>query len=269
MWETLETRRLLSMFVSLDKGLLAAEGSPGADVITIDAAAGQITVAINANLFTAPAADVKRILVSGGPGHDRISVSDKVPLAVTLLGGEGNDRLQAGRRATRLLGEAGHDTLIGGRGKDVFTGGSGIDTADYSARTDPLQLSLDGLANDGAPAPAGKKKGEADNIAKDVERLIGGSGNDLLLGSDANNTLQGGAGDDTLRGGQGNDLLVGGAGADLLEGQAGDDILLAIDTTAADTLDGGDDFDSVAYDLVSDAPDTLLNAEAEASVLVL
>lgn len=64
-----------------------------------------------------------------------------------------------------------------------------------------------------------------------IERVIGGSGRDLIIGNDANNELFGGTGDDRLFGGAGADRLFGGPGAD--------------------SLDGGDRFDYAVYDEAS------------------
>jgi Ca2+-binding RTX toxin-like protein len=65
----------------------------------------------------------------------------------------------------------------------------------------------------------------------------GSSGQDRLLGGSGHDLLHGGGGSDTLSGGSGQDILVGGAGADLLKGGAGADILVG--GRGADTLSGG------------------------------
>ena len=133
-------------------------------------------------------------------------------------------------------------------------GGSGIDTADYSARTAPLHISLDNQANDG-------QSGEHDDVMSDVENVIGGSGNDRIIGSPFNNSLVGGGGNDTIYGGAGNDTLVGGAGHDLLFGQDGNDLLLGKDG-AKDSLDGGSGFDKATRDNGPSVFDIVKNIEA-------
>lgn len=70
-----------------------------------------------------------------------------------------------------------------------------------------MNVSLDGVANDGEP-------GEGDNNAADVEQIIGGRGNDTLRGNDLANTLRGDGGNNSLIGGLGDDLLVGGTDND-------------------------------------------------------
>jgi Ca2+-binding RTX toxin-like protein len=131
-------------------------------------------------------------VIDGGSGED------------VLRGGEGNDTLTGARRAcnnggvcltalTTLNGEAGNDLLVDGRDNaNDFVGGTGDDTASYEARTGDLSISLDDVNNDG----------DGDNVRSDVERVIGGSGNDLLVGrSGLVNTLEGRGGDDVLDGG--------------------------------------------------------------------
>lgn len=270
MLEQLETRILFALGFSVDKGTLLISGTDGPDIIAVSLSFDltQLSVSINSATFSTPAADIKKINILAGSGNDRVTFADGIRITADIHGGDGNDFLSGGSKSNRLFGEAGHDTLAGGIGKDFFSGGSGIDTADYSARSDPLHISLDGKPNDGAPGQ-GNAKGEQDNVGVDMENIIGGSGDDLITGSSHRDTLRGGPGNDTLIGGAGDDFLVGGDGADLLQGGDGDDILLAIDSAPGDTLDGGDGFDTVAYDSVAGVNDSLLGIESEASVLTV
>ena len=102
--------------------------------------------------------------------------------ADTLVGSAGTNVLRGGAGNDSLSGGGGNDTLDGGADADTLAGGSGTDTADYSTRSSGVNVSIDGVANDGEP-------GEADNVATDVENLTGGSGADTLTGSGAANTL--------------------------------------------------------------------------------
>jgi Ca2+-binding RTX toxin-like protein len=65
--------------------------------------------------------------VNAGAGDDSISVAREVPIAVTLRGGPGNDRLVGGAGADKLVGGTGDDTLIGRAGGDSLFGGPGND----------------------------------------------------------------------------------------------------------------------------------------------
>jgi Ca2+-binding RTX toxin-like protein len=268
MFESLEMRLLMAVSVSLDKGLLLVNGSSGPDQITVELAEGVLSVKINKLGFTAPMEDVNKITIKADTGNDRVVFGEGIAIGAQVYGGPGNDYLSGGTTSNKLCGEEGNDTLAGGVGKDQLVGGGGIDTADYSLRGEPLHISLDGKPNDGAlPESTGTAKGEQDNVMADVENIVGGSGNDQITGSGKPDTLRGGAGDDTLIGLGGNDLLVGGAGADSIEGGVGDDVLMAIDLSAGDVLDGGDGFDTAALDSVLGVMDTLSDIESDASVL--
>ena len=172
----------------------------------------------------------------------------------TLTGGSGNDYLSGLAGNDSLRGEAGNDTLDGGTGADILHGDGGSDTADYSHRTENLNISLDGQPNDGAA-------GEHDNVMADVETILGGSGNDKLTGNPFANNLQGGNGNDTLWGGSGNDTLTGGGGRDMLYGQDGNDTIYAKDSRT-DTVDGGAGFDKAQRDNSASIKDQVLNIEA-------
>ena len=66
----------------------------------------------------------------------------------------------------------------------MHNGGAGLDTADYSARIASVTVDLDGAADDGETA-------EADNVRPDVERLLGGAGDDTLTGNNARQRARG------------------------------------------------------------------------------
>src|SRR3954453_23502115 len=165
-----------------------------------------------------PAAGVTSIAVNTTDQDDTITLNAAIP--GRLQGGNGNDKITGG---------PGDDVLIGDAGSDTLSGSAGRDTADYSARTAPVSVSLNGAADDG-------EANEKDSVADDVEVLIGGSSDDQLAGNDADNALLGNGGNDLLGGGGGNDQLDGGAGDDTLAGGTG-----------ADTITGGDGIDLASY----------------------
>ncbi|HEX5620620.1 MAG TPA: calcium-binding protein [Solirubrobacteraceae bacterium] len=188
-------------------------------VVTLDGLPGDGVAGENDELRT----DIEAVV--GGAGDDVLTGS---PLADTLSGGPGADVLHGEGAADTLSGDDGDDTLEGGAGGDVHNGGTGFDTADYSARTEPVTADLDGAADDGETA-------EADNVRPDVERLLGGAGDDTLTGNNAANVLDGGVGNDILDGGRSADTLLGGSGVDAV-------------TYAARTLALVADLDGVADD---------------------
>jgi hypothetical protein len=151
--------------------------------------------------------------------------------ADTLIGGPGNDALDGGPGEDTLesyisgLGYGDPISPAHSAGTDALAGGPGTDTVSYQARTDPLSITIDGDANDGAP-------GERDNVAADVEAVVGGEGDDAITG---------GGGRDVLAGMEGRDTLVGGPDHDELDGGVGDDTLLGGD--GPDEVSGGGDHD--------------------------
>ena len=165
---------------------------------------------------------------AGGAGESDVYSSD----IHNVVGGAAGDTLIGDASANVLWGgfsggglTDGDDVLDGRGGPDLFMGDAGRDTVDYSSRTQPVTVTLDGLANDG-------EQGEADNASADVENVTGGSGADTLTGHPFTaiaNVLAGGPGADTLDGVSGNDTLDGGDGGDSLIGGTGDDVFRARD----------------------------------------
>ncbi|HSI33898.1 MAG TPA: choice-of-anchor D domain-containing protein, partial [Tepidisphaeraceae bacterium] len=109
-----------------------------------------------------------------------------------------------------------------------------------------------------------------DNLLLDMERIVGGTGDDFITGSDAANSFSPGAGDDTVLAGPGNDTVDGDSGDDSLAGEGGDDQLAGqsgndtllggtgddafiTNDLAADTLDGGAGTDTATADLLLDS----------------
>ena len=232
--------------------------------------------------------NVDNVKVRGNGGDDTLDFWNySGPAKIWLYGGSGDDRLQGTLAADNLYGDAGFDRIRGLAGNDViydgpgpdealgddgndrlvqdassfmdswdqFDGGAGTDTVSYQARTVGVTVLINnGIADDG-------QANEFD-LLENVERVTGGSGDDVLVGTATANILTGGAGadslyglggPDTLFGGDGADHLVGDVGADTLWGDGGDDTLEG-DAGADglhggggnDILDGGSGLDSYA-----------------------
>jgi Ca2+-binding RTX toxin-like protein len=207
-----------------DTGPDVIDGGGGTDSITL-VHVGTPRV-IDLNNFTSvenASMGAEDALLIGTPGPNRLEIANDG----TIQGGDGNDTLLGGNDGDQtLLGQGGDDVLDGGRGADQLFGGDGRDTADYSARNDNLTIiHKDALANDG-------ETGEGDLVSEDIERVLGGSGDDryvgnerpnVFFGGDGNDTMTGNGAADALHGENGNDLLVGVFGNDFLDGGAGDD----------------------------------------------
>ena len=149
-----------------------------------------------------------------------------------VFGGDGNDHIRAGD---------GNDWVSGGSGLDSLYGGAGIDTADYSEKTEFVEVTLDGSTS--ANVLVG---GVAEDTVYDIENLVGGLGNDVFRGDGHDNRFLGALGDDRLDGGPGNDALLGEAGADTLGGDAGSDEING--GLGRDVLSGGLDGDRFVFD---------------------
>jgi Ca2+-binding RTX toxin-like protein len=239
---------------TITSGPSALCGSSGVSEIDIFLQDANDSLTINDSVAVA---GQQRIVAEGGTGSDMLTGGAGPE---SLCGGPGNDTLNGGGGSDRLDfpcvdpqvdQTAGADELHGGAGDDQLNGGpavapleadkiygeGGIDTVDYSQRVAPLAISLDGVADDA-------QAGEGDNVAPDVENVVGGSGADVLTGSDAANVLDGGPANDKLFGRAADDRLDGGPGNDSLNGEGGVDVLTGDDGN--DALNGGDGNDSLS-----------------------
>ena len=115
--------------------------------------------------------------LSGGDGDDTIRGNDIAGTNEILLGGQGNDSL-FGRGGSEFLdGGPGADDLSGGTSCEFTTAGQCFidsDTVSYAGRTKRVEATANGRAADDGQLR------EHDTIAADVERIIGGAGNDFL-----------------------------------------------------------------------------------------
>lgn len=191
--------------------------------------------------------------VDGGSGTDILNTGSG---ADTLRGGPGDDDLSDGGGADVLDGGTGDDDFAVGTGPDSIVGGASTfgDAVSYEARVNSVNVSLDGVANDG-------EAGEGDNVATDIEALIGGQGADTLTGSERADSLGGRAGNDTMNGLGGDDDFAGEGGDDVVNGGDGDDTEIPLFSGQADGNDvfnggpGNDEvFAGVGADTVSGGP---------------
>jgi Ca2+-binding RTX toxin-like protein len=220
-----------------DEGAVAngndrANGNDGLDVADYSARTNNVVVNFNLELGDFG-------ILSGESGEGDV-FQEGVEVA---LGGSGDDL---------LLGSRIGNVLIGGAGADVMCGYLGYDTVDYSGRDTPVNVTLgaddadptrkdcepveglvdekgadDCVANDG-----GALDRNADCVGEDVEKIVGGSADDVLVGNDPRVSPIGEPRGEI----SGKNILEGGGGNDILDGRLG-----------ADTFDGGDGSDWVTY----------------------
>jgi Ca2+-binding RTX toxin-like protein len=171
--------------------------------------------------------------LEGDDGDDSLDGSE-----ANLVGADGPDTLDGGAGADSLSGAEGDDRLDGGTGPDPMKGGPGRDTVTYEDRARDVIVTLNGRPDDG-------EEGEGDNVAADVEVVIGGTLDDTLTGDRDANALTSGAGQDLVNGGAGRDRLVAGDAPDVVQARDGE----------RDIVDCGDDGDLA----IVDSRDTVRN----------
>ena len=203
----------------------------------------------------AKAADIKKIIVQGGTGDNKIDLSGVTQSDFTSLsddnveihGGAGNDTMTGSEFGDMMYGDQGDDTQYGGPGDDKMYGGEGNDTQYGDAGNDTQygdagnDTQYGGDDNDTQHGGDGddKQYGDAGNDkqwgGQGHDSQYGGDGDDKQYGDAGNDTQSGGAGEDRMYGGDGNDTQLGGDdkdiqfgedGRDIQLGQAGDDFLI-------------------------------------------
>ena len=150
-----------------------------------------------------------RECVSGGAGDDILFGGEQA-----LIGGDGGDSLSGGPGADVLRAGRGNDRLDGGAGADLLSGEAGTDTVTYEDRTNPVSVTFNGLPDDG-------ERDEHDNVADDIEIVLGGREGDTLTGKAGEDTEDGGPGEDLVDGGPQADRLTGGDEPDLIRARDG------------------------------------------------
>lgn len=223
------------------------DGGSGTDRAVYSNRTASLQVTLDGTADDGATGEGDNLLVEGvhaGAGDDTLTGSTG---ANTLVGGPGSDEIRGLAGNDSLDGGTGDDDVRGGDGDDSLAfgatadgadsldGGDGTDRVLATARSQALTLSVDGAANDG-------EAGEGDDLAN-VERLFGGTGDDILRGASTAEHLDGGAGDDTINGQGGDDEIVGDSGDDVLLGGVGDDAING--GTGADDLFGEDDNDAL------------------------
>src|SRR5688572_18843015 len=136
--QLLESRRLLS--ATLDAGVWhitgdAARRAP-ADVIFVEPDpqdSGILRATVNGvEVGSANLPDISRIEIDAGRGSDRVTVrlgetGNAAGIAVSVLGGDGDDILTGSAAAEEFLGGRGNDRIDGAGGNDAISGDAGND----------------------------------------------------------------------------------------------------------------------------------------------
>ena len=172
---------------------------------------------------------------------ERIEGSD---FADVLFGSDADNTIVGLNGDDEIGGGEGNDFIRedqGPNGADSINGGSGIDRVLYSGRPIGVNVSLDGIANDG-------QSGEGDDVRPNVENVTGSpNGGDVIVGNSLANDFHGFGGNDNLIGAGGNDTLSGGSGNNRLAGDAGNDVINARNGEL-DNIECGDNNDTANRD---------------------
>lgn len=158
-------------------------------------------------------------IIFGQDGNDTL-VGGGDP--VTLLGGEGEDRLVTGGGGGFIDGGAGNDTLVAGDGDTVIISGSGDNLIETGGGTATVSL------------------GSGNNT------VTAGDGDLLLTSEGGNNTVTLGGGNANVQLGTGDDVIVGGSGSATINGGGGNDTIVLKDGDYVIT--GGTGTDTYVYD---------------------
>ncbi|MEZ5841016.1 MAG: cadherin domain-containing protein [Hyphomicrobiales bacterium] len=148
----------------------------------------------------------------------------------TYAGSTGADTLTGTSEEDEISTGDGNDVINGSVGADTIDGGAGVDTVSYSSGSDDITVDLAAGTGTGGLADG--------DTYRNVERVVGGAGNDTLIASDVDSGyFWGRAGDDSLLGGAADDYLYGGDGADTIDGGNGSDWARYGDGTDSVTVD--------------------------------
>jgi len=200
-------------------------GAGGNDVLSSGAGDDDLDGGNGSDTLTAgPGDDVLwdfESIDSGDPPTDQ--AGDDV-----LNGGDGDDHMYADSALRRRASASETDRESGsGLGSNVYQGGAGediiyvwrsersvrkpdsVDPADTLTTHIAVNVSLDGVVNDGWP-------GARFTIAGDVENVMTGDGNDMVTGNAGSNRIWGSGGNDRIDGAGGADELSGGNGIDTM-----------------------------------------------------
>ena len=151
---------------------------------------------------------VASIGTSGQPDYQQ----DYINTVENITTGSGADRIGGNESNNVIFTQGGNDTIYGSAGADTLDGGTGNDTVDYSplnGTVNFIEVTLNTTNNVTVQIDGG-----TNNIIRNIENVVGTSGNDRITGDSLANILSGAGGNDILAGRGGVDTLDGGAGSD-------------------------------------------------------
>jgi parallel beta-helix repeat protein len=228
----------------------------GGDQILYLALGGNDSISIDSAI-------VNKVVVLGGDGNDRIDASQAL-VEVLLDGGDGDDHLTGGKFDDLLIAGGGRNTLVGGNGNNRFVGGGndtmngGINSDYYEVHFSEVVITDAGGGNDTidlSAAQSGVKLNLSDNAGVPQEVFVGSTlainGNfENLIGSPHDDELTTQSVGTTIDAGLGNDqILIEDVFDVQVRGGSGNDKIVI--TNASGTIEGGDGSDTITGTLTS------------------
>jgi Ca2+-binding RTX toxin-like protein len=223
--ESLESRRMLSVTVSLDpkSGQLSVVGNKAPDDIRVEVGSAS---SAGSPLGSAPA--ITRALSLSSATGPKPTLAASSPRVRVFDGGklvfDSATFSRTSIRSVSVDAGAGDDTV------DVAMGGAQLPISVQGGEDhDTITLTADAVAtssNGSRPIALVASGGAGDDVLNGSARgdqLNGDDGNDQIFGNDGPDTINGGAGDDGLFAGDGDDFIDHGGGTDAIDGGDGFD----------------------------------------------
>ena len=179
---TTQTTTAVISGVGVQSGVLYVIGTASDDHVSVNRQGnGLIKVHAdflpNGNFKTVSAAGVDKIIAYLCEGDDHMTIAGSLPLPAIVLGGAGNDHLNAGGGPSLLIGGAGTDRLVGGKQDDVLIGG--VVDNDESELMSALDSWDSSLSYDARVSAVDAVLAVVDDEEED--KLTGASGRDLFF----------------------------------------------------------------------------------------
>lgn len=128
-FESLESRRLMSVSITVSNGVMHIEGSSHNDNVMIDQ--DDTTVFVfddNILVKLVPVTKVGLIEFDAQGGNDRLRTFEAVTRRMIVDAGDGDDIIETGSGADVVKAGKGNDFVFSGKGMDHVEGGAGSDT---------------------------------------------------------------------------------------------------------------------------------------------
>lgn len=138
MFESLESRRLMSATFDPASAAVTVAGTDDADTIVVRRTGGRLVVVDNGARSEFALATVRQVNIACGAGDDRVRAAG-VSVRCAISGDDGDDRIVCGSGDDGIYGGAGDDVIQGGGGNDDLSDDSGDDRLSGGAGDDTFR----------------------------------------------------------------------------------------------------------------------------------